>query len=1461
MPRSFLGSTSDPSLGRGPRPSRRTVRRARRRSIQQSGQTLRGTGVRTQPTRGRAPLARATGELSSLIQRSESLLANPPSDLRGGANLLGVERGTEEGKKWASELEALARKIAAQTDRVERKASKQQRTGKTTLPGLGGPQAPRLGPVPVLGPDPAKQEKRRQVRGAKQQRIVRAGRGVADRLEQEASEARKPDTSTINALLTASAGLPVGAAGGIGGRVLGAAIPRLAKAGAGTAGRGAAKGIAQGARAVAKRTPAPVRSAAAATGRGAKRGWASPPARVARRGTRVGTAPVRVPAKYAYQHPGQSFLASNAGLGAIAASGSGKPEDLLLGPARLATTTAKTTFEHPGDVAGTTARAIPSMATALAMLPADLALAATKGETEPLEGFAGSVVDYYDQIASVAKDEPYTYTDPKTGEKVEMSPEDVVRENLGLIPVISGGLVGARALRGRSLPTPVKERVTPSGRVERKSRNLREDLSSPDFATRKRAEEKIAKLKAPVRERLGQKVKEGRRAAATGDRINARWGHEMMREKRKGRPDVRLDKQLEELSQRKLATVADEQGKRVDVSVGDAVQFLGREGLTTPGQVRARVVALKSEDGFKEMTREIGPAGVSTRNVVDALEQNPKIVSDPALRDFMGGWAEMQRQRSVERHSARTGKSQTTPDPEDIRAQRMAQARAEGVLLEDERIPIELRGETKIRPRSGHVAETQIKGEAKSLRKRAARFDAQAKALNRSRPDRADALKVKAAGLRQQADRLESVVGRKSRAAGLERQAVKAENSGDAAGAAGLRQQAQALRREDLESQARTRDEFVTEAELAQKRAGKDEPIFFRESDVADRGGLNISAQFSQGKLPPKEKRKMGKLMEQGRIDEAAGTLLENAYRGRVEAEMRTHVEDFGKANFIDAEGQIHTGPEWRRLQREGKVPPGTALVPVQEFNRALQRGAWDEAAGLMDDALRREVREQKFREGRKFAAVPEASLKEFRGQMEQWANGLRYARAVGRAQSLAMLALSPAWFGFQLIASPIAAVVAHPNPASWAKAVRTYYSEWRNLPPEQRISFQSHYGGTTADAISGTRHQIGLRPDTVNNMASAAGIALRSPIGRVGHAIWRQVETGGPLIRANRVYEAKVRDLVALIESDKQIRSADRAMRFGGNVAGLHETVARHLAALRGKPLSQQVRFYNENPKATADLGRRMADTLGDWMSLTKAERAAAAVTVFYPFLRFSMRWLFHAMPRNHPLTTAVLLNLSQMNAEEYERLIGGAPSFFPDWGNVVVHDGPDGQPTAAMDLRRAAPGSNAILESMAQGGFNLPTLFAPFQPVVKTLATAAAGQDPFTGRESKRSKGELLVRGIVGLPPPLRPVAHRIGAKSPYAKLFEEITGKQGSPGEYLAPNPIKNLETEREAQRVSHLMSVAFGSDDTDEAQDAREELDRYFEKYGIDHSATGASSGGSGGSAGWGRGSSGGGSAGW
>ena len=343
--------------------------------------------------------------------------------------------------------------------------------------------------------------------------------------------------------------------------------PRTAIRGAGALGRAERKAQ-DVVNAVDRAIPGSVKTGARVAGRTAARGWRSTPARVARRGVKIGTAPVRLPLRYTGKHPFQSFGASTGAVGGIAAAQSGNLSELYKAPARLLSTTAKTTWQHPGDVALTTGRVVPSLGTTLLKLPGDIGAAAIHGNTDPLKGLALSQVEYFKQIQDVAQGKNYTYTDPVTGKKVTLTPEQLVQHNLGVIPEIGGGLGaeqaaprawhrGGRQARHRCSDQRVPKvgrPVSRAGRIQRIVDTMRHGATRDE---RLAARDKFRQLRAPLRQRMKQRRQEAMRSAATGENIPGQFGREMtVRERgavpgleagrRHGARNDRLDIQMSE---------------------------------------------------------------------------------------------------------------------------------------------------------------------------------------------------------------------------------------------------------------------------------------------------------------------------------------------------------------------------------------------------------------------------------------------------------------------------------------------------------------------------------------------------------------------------------------------------------------------------------------------------------------------------------------------------------------------------------------------------------------------------------------------------------------------------------------------------------------------------------------------------------------------------------------------------
>lgn len=699
--------------------------------------------------------------------------------------------------------------------------------------------------------------------------------------------------------------------------------------------------------------------------------------------------------------------------------------------------TVKATVEEPGKVLGTTARVAPAIATSIAALPADVGAAVIKGETGPLKGQIEGQKEFLKILGTIVGED-------------EKKAIKAIQEDVGLIPALSAGLTTFGIGRLGGVPKPRVKSV-------RRQRLQREIQTAPTRAARERARKKLEKgtpLERVGRKRQAAREKrvEAQEAARVRDVGEAQFARETgvkvgtrrERAKRGGRPRLQAD--LEKLARQPI--------EGTDLSVAELAAVVGDEiGLLPKGKAPSRALVLstvaQARKKLEKPTRDV--ADVPTRrDALDALEKNPELAADPRLQRFLRDKQKLERGRILEEAELQ-GISPSVLGERRRGARELAQAQTEGVPTVPERVPLEIarRGTTKVEPKLGVAATTALRKEIRQKRQQARKFKQQAQVARREAREaartaklktvrrttaeaaarrrnaalrRADQLEERADTLSAEAQFNENVLGRRGRAVSLEKRALKAEREGSLDAAEQLRSDAQqTLARQQVADDALAR-EVARDVAVRRKVTGKGEPVFFSQTDAALRspGG---DTTFPQA-FPKRTKRRLGVLARQGRTNEAASTMLETLLKTRVAIEMRKHAQRFIRRAGREVEGQsIRDGSAWARLIEDGKVnPKTTAFIRIQEFERAFKGNLWNEATGQIDDAFLAAMREAKPQPGTKYLAVSKAALDEFRAQMEPWNKAQGVGRILGRVQSVALLGLSPAWFAFQLVASPMAA-------------------------------------------------------------------------------------------------------------------------------------------------------------------------------------------------------------------------------------------------------------------------------------------------------------------------------------------------------------------------------------------------------------------------------------------------------
>lgn len=670
---------------------------------------------------------------------------------------------------------------------------------------------------------------------------------------------------------------------------------------------------------------------------------------------------------------------------------------------------------------------------------------------------------------------------------------------------------------------------------------------------------------------------------------------------------------------------------------------------------------------------------------------------------------------------------------------------------------------------------------------------------------------------------------------------LKLQGEGDLHGAAQKFAEAEELLKQAKSDQDKILNQWLKEVEAEREKRGWDEPAYVRQIDASKTGEPNALLDFPGGRIPPREHMKRGVLEREGRVAESAARLVDNIFRTRVALELSRYVDDFVRRR-AKLNGDLVTGDEARAMHMAGQLADSDVLLPLQEFKRHVEANP-GKALGEITDSLERNVREAEYEPGKKYVVVDKTALKEFREQLSPSSKGIRGMRHLTRAQSLLLLGTSPTWFEFQLAATPLVMAADNLNLRPYFKAFR----EHRRMSDMEKADQLAVFGGVSAESPGGIENHSIVGPSTSpTRIHGAIQRARRTPAGRLIEraAKFAGLPEGGPLIKGNKHYESYLRRIFALAKMDRvQNPSLYRktAEKFGVSF----KYAADAQAHLRGKSLAEIRKWYRENPDFEARLAESVSDGIGDWSAMTARERNLSAFIAFYPFMRFSLRWTFQTFPKNHPIKAVIALNLAQSNAQELERLLGGRPGFFGDWGTVLSHtgEGPAAGQSAlttegagatpnnpgqvnitgaeGINLARIAPASNAIIEAFGGAG-NRPlfqTVASPLMPAINIVGSAAVGQDDFTGEplEDASWGGRIVagLEGLAGLAGPLRTAIDN--DPSEMRRAFANLTGDERNQWERLLyPDLGADPLREGAALDLSKALETAAGDPETADIQ---------------------------------------------
>lgn len=360
---------------------------------------------------------------------------------------------------------------------------------------------------------------------------------------------------------------------------------------------------------------------------------------------------------------------------------------------------------------------------------------------------------------------------------------------------------------------------------------------------------------------------------------------------------------------------------------------------------------------------------------------------------------------------------------------------------------------------------------------------------------------------------------------------------------------------------------------------------------------------------------------------------------------------------------------------RVGKVPPAIGAKPEGDY--------------VKTDAV---------------AVVPRRVVDEFSQHMRGPSPvGMMVNKAVG-VQNAALLAASPAWLQFQLIADGGAALVGG-GLGRTIRASRAY----RQADDATRETWDVLIGGGPANDA--------LMWDADARVGQLTHALENTPV------LKRFVDGRNPLTTLLRADAAKNRTLrrgvlLAKLERDARTVGIDSSLRK-------MQPPQKWLRDVVSKPDPQEVaRLLAENPQHAIAAGEHVQKIMGNFSSYTAAERASIRrIIPFYGFMRYSLRLAFYTLPIEHPLVGGIVAELGRINAEEAKDIIGpdlpyGLSQFYTDKGKKSV------------DFARASPVMNSLVT------VDKPGQLAGLMPPLASIGlNYIAGKNLFKDRDYKVS------------------------------------------------------------------------------------------------------------------------------
>jgi hypothetical protein len=430
---------------------------------------------------------------------------------------------------------------------------------------------------------------------------------------------------------------------------------------------------------------------------------------------------------------------------------------------------------------------------------------------------------------------------------------------------------------------------------------------------------------------------------------------------------------------------------------------------------------------------------------------------------------------------------------------------------------------------------------------------------------------------------------------------------------------------------------------------------------------------------------------------------------GLFEQRLSTKLDDLDHATLEDASDAM-----------AGEAMERAVLSPRQMEAIARAAEAGDEEALLLTQSPG-------------WHAVPKEMLRELEAELKAGTPGGRALDIVkGNLSKALLITGNLPWLAIQFVSESAVAGLATKGRALTPQNIVGTTRWWKAMNHDQRMQVASAAGlGVTGSDLSTVRMGAAVQGGFINWYRGLKSADLwHKP--RVADQPLSTLISPVQWMRKADIAKTNVTRLLTAHAELSKLPPGTRS-KLADAMVGVakHDKAVERLLPVFKKPAKEQLDYLTKHPEILEDVVETLNDYLGDWTTMTAAERKVInRAVMFYPFVRYSARLALWTMPTQHPAVMAMLAELSELTVEEYRETFGDEDL---PWNLGKVYFGETGESTG-IDLARANPLTNAAVSGLARVGTstsNLPgAAIGMMPPYGQWLVDHLTGVNTYKGR-----------------------------------------------------------------------------------------------------------------------------------